>query len=170
MKKILLIVAVVLCLAVAGTALAVKYNDAQSKSGTVVADTCLELSLGDTADNVNFALEKGIPQIYTIICNVARSSAAAGDGELVITVTESAANSLGDVDITLCSDANGQNALTGANVSTTGTKDDAERTFTVTGLAPGTYTYYLSIGVPLNISDDNLAAVSGTIDVSLDVA
>lgn len=88
MKKILLIIAVVLCVAVAGTALATTvYYNAQNVSGSVTADTYVELSLDGSSDLDEIALVPGQPVIYKISCGVTTSATNEANGTLTVTTT-----------------------------------------------------------------------------------
>ena len=106
MKKIILIIALVLCVAVAGTALALTtFNNASDVTGTLTADTYLSLSL-DSCSTTALQLEVGTYSTpYTIDYDVTKSTNAP---TATLTLTLAAANekTLNGVTVTLWTDSN----------------------------------------------------------------
>ncbi len=145
MKKILLIVAIVVCVAVAGTALALTtYNDATPLGGTLTADTYLSLSLDDCSTTA-LALEVGeYSDAYTIDYDIAKSASVTPSATLTIALADAGAgHDLDDVTIALFTNSNfstplklGTNATTGAIDQENGTAATltGAGTITITGL------------------------------------
>ena len=110
MKKILLIVAVVVCVAVAGTALALtQFNSATPVSGTLTADTYLALNWGECTTG-DLVLEEGVYTTYTIAYTVTKSTNAPA-GTLTLTLADAANKDLDDVTVALFSDSTCQTPL-----------------------------------------------------------
>lgn len=164
MKKILLILAVVVCVAVAGSALAVAYNNATSKVGHISADTYIALDWGaNNSSTTSLELEEGVPSYYTIDCTVVKSTNAAATGTLTIALQDSneANKSLDNVTVTLYSDSNYQNAVAGKT-------QKGEGSITITGLTANA-TYYAKVSVDDGLTNEQLQAVAGTMTLSLAV-
>ena len=157
MKKILLIVAVVLCVAVAGTAFAITRNQADPVNGTLAADTMFVLSL-DSCSTANIALTAGTPTEYTIQCDITKSNSANYNGTLTVTLADSAPKDLDDVTITLYSDAQHEHEV--ANATCTGAGS-----FTVTGISAST-PYYALITLANNLSESDTQNVGGTMTLA----
>ena len=100
MKKILLIVAVVVCVAVAGTALALtQFNSATPVSGTLSADTYLALNWGECTTG-DLVLEAGGYENYTIAYTVTKSTNAPA-GTLTLTLADTSPKTLEGVSVAL---------------------------------------------------------------------
>ena len=157
MKKILLILAIVVCVGVTGTALALtNYHSADSITGTVAADSALILSLGQCVDT-DIELEPGVPEKYTIVCDVTRSAHAGNQtGTLTITLANAGGGQdLDDVTVTLYN-----NIACSEEYAIEGKVQHGAGTITITGISVST-TYYALITTP-NLSDDDAEDVGGT--------
>ena len=153
MKKILLIVAVVLCVAVAGTALAVTYNSATNATGTLTADTYLALSL-DSCSTTALHLTAGEATVYNIVCGVSKSTNAP-TADLRITLADaSVSNTLEAVTFNLYTDS-------GCTAPATYTVNNG--VYTITGITTDT-TYYARFYVANNA---DTATIGGTMTLSL---
>lgn len=133
MKKILLIVAVVLCIAVAGTALAVTYRSANNETGALTADKYIYLDMGGTA-GASLTLLAGDQVTYHVACDIDRS-ATAPTATLTVTFTDTSESvNLDDVQISFFKDEGCTTPL-----KLTGTAiDDADGTaVSFTGLTEG---------------------------------
>lgn len=159
MKKTLLIIAIVLCIAVAGAAIAVTWNDASNVTGTLTADSYLELSL-DNCSTTAISLTEGSYSYYTIQCDVSKS-ANAGDNDCTLTVTladTSESVTLDAVTISVYSDSNYQTLVSN------GTRKGAGA-ITVTGIQ-ATSTYYVKLSLDTGLNEAQTAAVGGTMTLS----
>lgn len=135
MKKILLIVAVVVCVAVAGTALALtQFNSATPVSGTLTADTYLALDWGECTTG-DLVLEEGVYTTYTIAYTVTKSTNAPA-GTLTLSISNSAPKSVEYVNVALFTDSN---CTTPLKLNATTRAIDAEGT-AVTQNGQGTIT------------------------------
>ena len=161
MKKILLIVAVVLCLAVAGTALAVSYNSADPITGTMSADSFLKLSL-DSCSTEAITINPGTPVVYTVQCdvvNVQDNEATPKTGTLTITLVDAGSGQdLDDVTVALYTDASCKEAVEGKTQTGAGT-------ITVTDISTTT-TYYAKISVPSTLNEDDCEDCGGTMTLA----
>ena len=90
MKKILLILAIVVCVAVAGSALAVAYNSASNLEGTLTADSYLALSL-DSCSTAALHLKAGDYVTYDLNYAITKSEHAPA-AELSIALAADTAN------------------------------------------------------------------------------
>ena len=159
MKKTLLIIAVVLCIAVAGAAIAVTWNDPDPVTGTLTADSYLELSL-DQCSTTAISLTEGSYSYYTIQCDVTKSISA-GTNNCTLTVTledTSESVTLDSVTVSVYSDSNYQTLV--ANGTTTG-----EGSITVTGITE-TSTYYVKLSLADGLTEAQTEAVGGTMTLS----
>ena len=158
MKKILLIIAVVLCVAVAGTALAVTFNSASNVTGTLTADSYVNLSLeGSTTADVT--IDPGTASSFTIVCTIDRSTSAASEkGNLVITLTDSedVGISLDAVTVALYNDAAFTDPVDGASRTGAGT-------ITVSNIDSASKTFYARIIAP---AGTDVATVGGTMSLA----
>lgn len=158
MKKILLIVAVVLCVAIAGTALAVSYNSADPITGSLAADQYLKLGL-DSCSTTDITVNPGTPQVYTIQCDVTKSATVSDTGTLTITLADAGAGQdLDDVTIALFTDSACTSAVAGKVQTGAGS-------ISVTGIDTTT-TYYAKISVPSTLSEDDCEDCGGTMTLS----
>jgi len=161
MKKILLIIAVVLCLAVAGTALAVTYNSSDPVTGDLKANSYLKLSL-DSCSTADITINPGTPVVYTIQCDVTsiqENEVSPKTGTLTITLADAGAGQdLDDVTVALFTDA----ACTAAVAGKTQTGAGA---ITVTDIS-ATTTYYAKISVPSALDEAGCEACGGTMTLS----
>jgi hypothetical protein len=159
MKKILLIVAVVLCVAVAGAAIAVTYNDATTINGTLTADSYLELSL-DNCSTTAINLVEGEPTKYTIQCDLTKSENGLGDGTCTLTITlaNGVSTDLDDVTIAIYTDPNCTIAVEGATRK-------GEGAVTVTGITTSK-TYYAKLTLDNGLDESETANVGGTMTLS----
>lgn len=158
MKKMLLIVAVVLCVAIAGTALAVSYNSASNVTGTLTADTYLLLGL-ESCSEAAITVNPGTPQVYTIQCDVTKVGTFADTATLTITLTDAGSGQdLDDVTVALFTDAECTSAVAGKTSTGAGT-------ISVTGIT-ATTTYYAKISVPSSLGEDECDAVGGTMTLA----
>lgn len=157
MKKILLIVAVVLCVAIAGTALAVSYNSATPITGSLAADQYLKLGL-DSCSETAITVNPGTPVVYTIQCDVTKSTSVTDTGTLTITLANVGEQDLDDVTVALFTDAACTSAVAGKTQTGAGS-------ISVTGIDTTT-TYYAKISVPSALTEADCTACGGTMTLS----
>lgn len=106
MKKVLLIVAIVVCVAVAGTALAVtSFQSATPKTGTLTADSYLKLSLDDCS-TTGLQLEPGVPTVYTIDYDITKSASVTPNATLTIALAADQEKNLTGLSVALFTDEN----------------------------------------------------------------
>lgn len=106
MKKLILMISIILCIAVIGSVLAIAVYGAGDITGTVTADDYIYLSLGAENDNKQFTLIKGQDCVIPIVLSVDRPSDSSNKGKLTITaapkaVTDNVTYTLDYVDIAL---------------------------------------------------------------------
>ena len=157
MKKILLIIAVVLCVAVAGTALAVSYNSSDPVTGSLAADSYLKLSL-DSCSTEAVVINPGTPQKYTIQCDVTKSTSVTDTCTLTITLADVGEQDLDDVTVTVYSDSACTIPVAGASRTGAGS-------ISVTGIT-ATATYYALISVPSSLGADDCEDCGGTMTLA----
>ena len=168
MKKILLILAVVVCVAVAGTALAVTtYNSAQQKTGTLTADTYLKLSLEDCSET-GLTLVKGEYVTYTIDYDVTKSTNAP-NARLNITLAATTGLNLTGMTVDLFTDSQ---CTTPLKIDATSHAIDAEGTAVTQSGAGTIYISGLStsglIYARFHLSEEaNVSSIGGTMTLNL---
>ena len=104
MKKILLIIAAIVCISIAGTALAVSYYDAEDIQGTVTADKYVVLSLDNSTAPASISLVGGQATTFKIQCDVDTSATATADGTLSIVLAAASEKTLTGVTLALYND------------------------------------------------------------------
>ena len=168
MKKILLILAVVVCVAVAGSALAVAYNSASNSTGTLTADSYLSLSL-NSCSTAALHLKAGDYVTYTIDYDVAKSDSAPS-ANLTIALAATAEHNLTGVEVALFTDSNCTVPLKLTNAGAIDAENGTAATIsganslTITGLvADGLI--YARFFLPDNAT---VATIGGTMTLSLD--
>ena len=134
MKKILLIVAVVLCVAVAGTALAATYRSAENVSGTLTADKYIALSL-DECSTANLTLLAGDQVTYELEYSVDKSATAPTATLTIAFADTSESVNLDEVEISLF-----KNEACSIPVKLNGTALDDDAGTAVTQTGAGTIT------------------------------
>ncbi len=91
MKKLILMIGIILCIAVIGSVLAIAVYDAGDITGTVTADDYIYLSLGAENDIKQFTLIKGQDCVIPIVLSVDRPLDSSNEGKLTITAAAKAA-------------------------------------------------------------------------------
>lgn len=168
MKKILLIVAVVLCLAIAGTALAATYRSAENVSGTLTADKYIALSL-EECSTANLTLLAGDQVTYELEYAVERS-ATAPTATLTIELEDTSESvTLDEVQVALfknaeCSVPVKLNGTALDDDAGTAVVQDGEGTITITGLQAGD-TYYVRFYIA--DAEATLENIGGTMTLNL---
>ena len=159
MKKILLIVGMILCVAVIGSVFAVAVFSANDATATITAEPYITLGWDGTAE-ASFVLEPGVKQIYTVNLTVDKSTNG-GTATFSVVCEDDTTNSkdLENVTITVCSDALGTTAVTGANVTTN------DNDTSISGLSANA-TYYIAIVLDAGADADDIADCGGTMTLS----
>ena len=159
MKKTLLIIAIVLCVAVAGTALALTVNNASNVTGTLTADSYLALSLDGSSSAASISVADGDPGYYTIVCNVTKSASVTDNGTLTITLANTSESvTLGAVTVTLYEDELHNTPVTSGSRKGAGT-------ITVSNISTTT-TYYAVVTLDSGLNENQTNAVGGTMTLS----
>lgn len=158
MKKILIVVAIVLCLAVAGAALAVSYNSATPVTGSLVADQYIKLSLDECSED-DITINPGTPVIYTIQCDMIRSATVTNTGTLTITLTDGDTQDLDDVTVALFEDFACTRPIEGKSIT-------GANTLTITGIDAEETIIYARISVPSTLGQGDCEDCGGTMTLS----
>lgn len=165
MKKIMLIVGMILCVAVIGSVFAVAVYDAQQATATVTADTYIELGWDGTADT-NLVLEPGITQIYTVNLTVDKSASVTDTSTFrVVCANTSETVTLGQVSVVVCEDNLGVDAVDGDSDNVTVSGNNT----TITGITQNT-TYYIAVTLAANATEEQVTNCGGTMTLSFNVA
>ena len=166
MKHILLILAVVVCVAVAGTALAVAYYNASNVSGTITTDSYMVLSFDGSSTANALTLDAATPNYYTIVCKIDKSASATGTGTLTLALNPDTTNSktLANVSVALFTDSACTTPLqvNAENVVLSGAA--ASASVSVANI-PSTTTYYAKITLASGLSQEQLAAIGGELQL-----
>ncbi|MCR4726163.1 MAG: hypothetical protein K5753_02975 [Clostridia bacterium] len=154
MKRILLIIAVVILVGIAASALALEYNSAEPKTGTLTADSMFELTLNSTASS-SVRLTPGVPSVYPLVCGFDGSPSApqSGTGNLTITLADTIVCSMDLITVTVYSDAACASPIAGKTQTGAGT-------ISINGITSET-TYYIAISVESGYADST--GIGGTI-------
>ena len=170
MKKTLMIIAIVLCVAVAGAALAVTKNNATTVTGTLQADSYFGLDFGNNTVSADISLAYGAPQNFVIECDVTKSRSVDSTATLTITLADGVNTNLDEVNVKVYSDSARQNLV--ANGSLTGAG-----TITITGITipnenndrivSDTVIYYATASLVTDVDADDIDEVGGTMTLHL---
>ncbi len=157
MKKTILLIGIILCIAVIGSVLAVAVYDANDIEGSISTDTYLYLGLNSSA-GTGVILSAGVPKIVPIVLSVDTNAENWGSGTLTITPAAQSEKNIEKVTIGIYSDAAGNTALTD-NVSID------KGVITVTGISEGT-TVYVKLLLAEDATQDEVKATGGTLTCS----
>ena len=155
MKKIFLIIALVLCVAIAALAIATSINNATPVVATLSTDSSIVMSLGEQT-SASIVLSKESSTIYPIFCNISRSDKATGNGRLTIRLTDDGPRYINNVTVALFSDSECNYPLDGK--SRVGAGD-----ITVENISASSV-YYANISIPNNVFD--VTKVGGKMELS----
>lgn len=162
MKKTILLIGIILCIAVIGSVLAIGVYDATDIEGSVTTDTYLYLGLNAT-EGTGVTLEVGKQTIVPISLSV-DSNAVDNWGSATLTITPKANNdkSIKKVTIGLYSDDKGMNAIENANT-------DANGVITLTGITKNRIVY-VRLFLAADATQDDVNGTGGTLTCSFKVA
>lgn len=165
MKKILLIIAAIVCVSIAGTALAVSYYNADDIDGTVTADKYVVLSLDNSTAPASISLVGGEVTTFKIQCDVDASATAAPNGTLTIALIAGTEKSLAGVTLALYSDM----ACTQAVLDDTDTPiaQTGAGTITIEGIDDDAI-YYAKVTFAGAADAAALAAIGGSITIDFE--
>ena len=146
MKRILLVIAIALCVGVAATALAFQFNDATPVSGTLTTDSVFVMTLNSTA-SASIRLTPGVESVYPLVCSFEGSASApkSGVGNLTITMADTIVFSMHLITVTVYSDAGCTQPIAGKTQTGAGT-------ITISNISSQT-TYYIGVFVPTGLAD-----------------
>ncbi len=166
MKKILLILAIVVCVAVAGSALAVAYYDAQSVSGTITTDSYMVLSFDGSSTATALSLDAATPSYYTIVCKMDKSAGATGTGTLTIALKPDTENNktLANVSVALFTDSAYTTPLQVNSADAVLNGAAANASISVANI-PATTTYYAKITLASGLTQEQLGAIAGELQL-----
>lgn len=154
MKKLIVLICMVLCVAVIGSVLAIAVYDAPDVNGSIGTDTYLYLTMNSTR-GTGVTLTQGVPQVLPIVLGVDTNESAWGSATLTIVAAANADKSIAKVSIGLYSDREGTTAIT-ENVTT------ADGTITMTGITAG-QTVYVKLLLAADATAAEVNATSGTL-------
>lgn len=157
MKKVILLIGVILCVAVIGSVLAVAVYDANDIEGSISTDTYLYLSLDSSASS-GVTLEKGVQKIVPIVMSIDQNDANWGTATLTITPSAVSGKSIEKVTIGIYSDETCKTVLAGANVDDNGV-------ITYAGVTTGK-TVYVSLLLAEDASEEEVTNTSGNLTCS----
>ena len=159
MKKLIVLICMVLCVAVIGSVLAIAVYDAPEQNGSIGTDTYLYLTMNSSRGTA-ITLTKGVAQVLPIVLGVESNQTDAEGtpdwGTATLTI-DARANGVGkdieNVTITLCSDREGNTPIT-ANVTT------SDNTITMTGITTG-QTVYVKLLLSADATEAQVNATNG---------
>lgn len=158
MKKLIVLICMVLCIAVIGSVLAIAVYDAPAiNDGSIATDTYLYLTMNSSRGKA-ITLTKGVAQVLPIVLGVesnqtdAEGTANWGTATLTIAATASEGKSIENVTITLCSDREGNTPIEGVAVS--------GKTITMTGITAG-QTVYVKLLLSAEATEAQVNATNG---------
>lgn len=159
MKKLIVLICMVLCVAVIGSVLAIAVYDAPEKNGSIGTDTYLYLTMNSSRGTA-ITLTKGVAQVLPIVLGVESNQTGAEGtpdwGTATLTI-DARANGEGknieNVTITLCSDREGNTPIE-SNVNISG------KTITMTGITAG-QTVYVKLLLSADATEEEVNATNG---------
>lgn len=161
MKKLIVLICMVLCVAVIGSVLAIAVYDAPEQNGSIGTDTYLYLTMNSSRGTA-ITLTKGVAQVLPIVLGVESNQTNAegtpdwGTATLTIDAKASEGKSIENVTITLCSDQEGNTEIKGSNVAVSG------KTITMTGITAG-QTVYVKLLLSAEATEEQVNATNGTL-------
>lgn len=158
MKKTILLIGIILCIAVIGSVLAVAVYDANDITGSVSIDTYLYLTMNSTKGQ-SVTLQAGVPTILPIVLGVDSNDSSWGSGKLTITPAALTDKSIDKVTIGVYSDATGSTAITDDI-----TKDD-NGVITLSNITEGK-TVYVVLTLAADATQDEVGNTQGTLTCS----
>lgn len=160
MKKLVLIIGIILCIAVIGSVFAVAVYDAQDATGSLGADTYVYLTLENPTGTTGCQLEKGIPVIIPIVVGIEQNDADWGTATLTVTPSAQAEKSIENVEITMWS-----NEACTTSVEGLATADNG--VMTLTGITEGT-TVYVRLVLDNDATQEQVKAAAGVLNIKLE--
>lgn len=115
MKKLVLIIGIILCIAVIGSVFAVAVYDAQDATGSIGADEYVYLTL-NSSGTTGCNLVKGVPTIIPIVMGIESTAESWGTAKLTVSATANEGKSIDNVEITLWEDLTCTQAIEGLTV------------------------------------------------------
>lgn len=158
MKKTILLIGIILCIAVIGSVLAVAVYDADDITGSVSTDTYLYLTMNST-EGQSVTLQTGVPTILPIVLGVDSNDSSWGSGKLTITPAAAADKSIAKVTIGIYSDETASTAIT-ENATT-----DGNGVITLTGITEG-QTVYVKLLLAADATQTEVTNTQGTLTCS----
>lgn len=158
MKKTILLIGIILCVAVIGSVLAIAVYDANDISGSVSTDTYLYLTM-NSEKGKSVTLKTGVPTILPIVLGVDSNDTNWGSGKLTITPVAIADKSIAKVSIGIYSDATASTAIT-KNVTT-----NDSGVITLTGITAGK-TVYVKLLLAADATQTEVSNTQGTLSCS----
>ena len=153
MKKLIVLICMVLCVAVIGSVLAIAVYDAPEKNGSIGTDTYLYLTMNSSRGTA-ITLTKGVAQVLPIVLGVESNQTDWGTATLTIDARANGElKNIENVTITLCSDREGNTPIT-TNVNTSGKK------ITMTGITAG-QTVYVKLLLDADATEEEVNATNG---------
>lgn len=156
MKKLIVLICMVLCIAVIGSVLAIAVYDAPAiNDGSIATDTYLYLTMNSSRGKA-ITLTKGVAQVLPIVLGV-ESNQTDDWGTATLTIDARAngeGKNIDNVTITLCSDREGNTPIEGANVNVSG------KTITMTGITAG-QTVYVKLLLSADATEQQVNATNG---------
>lgn len=156
MKKLIVLICMVLCVAVIGSVLAIAVYDATAVTDTIGTDGHIYLSI-NTEDNVeNFTLEKGIPTVVAITFGVGKNSSEWGStvaGKLTINVEKNGDKVLDNIEYGFYSDSNATQPMTDETTE--------KNTFVKSNITAETTTVYVRLFLKADATQTEVTAAGG---------
>lgn len=156
MKKLIVLICMVLCIAVIGSVLAIAVYDAPAiNDGSIGTDTYLYLTMNSSRGKA-ITLTKGVAQVLPIVLGV-ESNQTDDWGTATLTIDARAngeGKNIDNVTITLCSDREGNTPIEGSNVTVSG------KTITMTGITEG-QTVYVKLLLNAEATETQVNATNG---------
>ncbi len=162
MKKLILIIGIVLCIAVIGSVFAIAVYDAQPSTGTIGADTYVYLTLENPTGTTGCQLERGIPVIIPIVLGIEKNDDAWGTATLTVTPTAvGEGKNIDNVEITMWSNSTCTTAVEGLAT------DESTGAMTLTGITAGK-TVYVRLVLDAAATQDQVTNTNGNLNVKLE--
>lgn len=158
MKKLVLIIGIVLCIAIIGSVFAIAVYDARDIEGTVGTDTYLYLTL-DTTASTGVQLEKGVPTIIPIVLGIDTNETGSwGSATMTVKATEQEGKKIDKVEITLWANSSCTQAIDGLSAGT--------NEWTLTGITTGR-TIYVKLVLSDDATEADIKEAGGNLNVKL---
>lgn len=158
MKKLVLIIGIVLCIAVIGSVFALAIYDASPAEGTIGADTSVYLTLKNNETTTGFTLEKGVPTVIGLTISIEQNDSSWGTATLTVVAKAQDGMDISKVTITMWANQ--------ACTTPLDTNNTVDGTWTKTGITASQLAY-IKIEIAEDATQQDIGKIGGQLTLTL---